>query len=62
MKRKKEKSNKIFNPEKYKMSCCPHCMGRGKSYHQEEGVKVCWQCGGFGWIKRGEESLKGGRK
>lgn len=62
MKGKSGKLNKGFNPEKYQMSCCPHCRGRGKSPHQGEGVKVCWQCGGFGWIRKGDESIKGGEK
>jgi hypothetical protein len=96
MKRKKEKLNKNFNPEKYKMACCPYCKGTGKSPDGDEGVnpfdspslvpgfipdgkhddqnagnqvegsglilsgafraveriKVCSQCGGFGWIKK----------
>jgi hypothetical protein len=56
MKRKKEKLDKHFNPEKYKMTCCPYCRGRGKSSNKDEGVKVCSQCGGFGWVKKGEDN------
>jgi len=55
MKRKKEKPDKSFNPEKYKMTCCPHCKGAGKSPDGEERIEVCGQCGGFGWIKKEEE-------
>jgi hypothetical protein len=52
MKRKNEKSNQHFNPEKYKMACCPYCRGTGKSSNGDEKVKVCSQCGGFGWVKK----------
>jgi len=52
MKRKKEKLNKHFNPEKYKMACCPNCRGTGKSSNKDAEVKVCSQCGGFGWVKK----------
>jgi RecJ-like exonuclease len=55
MKRKKEKLNKHFNPEKYKMACCPYCKGTGKSPEGVKGVRVCSQCGGFGWIKKEED-------
>jgi len=51
MKRRKDKSDKSFNPEKYKMTWCPHCKGTGKSPDGEE-IKVCSQCGGFGWVKK----------
>jgi DnaJ-class molecular chaperone len=49
---KKKKLHKSFNPEKYKMAYCPNCRGTGKSSNGDEGVKVCSQCGGFGWIKK----------
>jgi len=62
MKREKEKLNRHFNPEKYKMTCCPHCRGRGKSADDDEGVKVCSQCGGFGWVRKENKFLKGGAK
>jgi DnaJ-class molecular chaperone len=52
MRRKKEKLYKRFNPEKYKMIFCPFCRGRGKSSNEDEGVRVCSQCGGFGWVKK----------
>ncbi len=52
VKRKKEKSGKSFNPEKYKMTRCPHCKGTGKSPDGDEEAEVCSQCGGFGWIKK----------
>lgn len=96
MKRKKEKLDRHFNPDRYKMACCPSCRGTGKSPDGDEGVnpfdaasltvgfspdgkhvnqkagnqvegsglilsgafsaveriKVCSQCGGFGWIKK----------
>jgi DnaJ-class molecular chaperone len=52
MKRKKEKLNKDFNPEKYKMAYCPYCRGTGKSSNGDEKVKICSQCGGFGWVKK----------
>ena len=52
MKRKNEKLDKHFNPEKYRMICCPSCGGTGKSFKGDEKVKVCSQCGGFGWVKK----------
>jgi len=54
MERINEKLDKHFNPEKYKMACCPYCRGTGKSSNSDEKVKVCSQCGGFGWVKKGE--------
>jgi ribosomal protein L37AE/L43A len=50
---KKRKLHKSFNPEKYKMISCPFCRGTGKSSNAGEGIKVCIQCGGFGWVKKG---------
>jgi len=55
MKRKKEELNKHLNPEKYKMSCCPYCNGTGRLSNVDKVVKVCSQCGGFGWVKKEEE-------
>jgi hypothetical protein len=49
---KKEKLHKSVDPEKYKMMLCPGCRGAGKSSNGDEKVKVCSQCGGFGWIKK----------
>jgi DnaJ-class molecular chaperone len=62
MRGKKEKLYRGFNPGKYKMTCCPHCRGRGKSPNKDEGVKVCSQCGGFGWVRKENEFIKGGEK
>jgi len=53
METKKRKLHKCFNPENYKMIFCPSCKGTGKSSDEDEGVKVCSHCGGFGWVKRG---------
>jgi hypothetical protein len=52
MKTRKEKSNQHFGPEKCRMIYCPSCRGTGKSPNGEEGVMVCSQCGGFGWVKK----------
>jgi hypothetical protein len=54
METKKRKLHKEFNPEKYKMVCCPYCGGTGKLSTGGKESKVCNQCGGFGWIKKGE--------
>jgi DnaJ-class molecular chaperone len=56
MEPKKRKLHRSFNPEKYKMAYCPYCKGTGKSSNEDEGVKVCAQCGGFGWVKKGEDN------
>ena len=55
MKTMKRKLQKSFNPEKYKMIYCPSCGGTGKSSIGDEKVKVCSRCGGFGWVKKGED-------
>jgi DnaJ-class molecular chaperone len=55
MKRKNEKLDQHFNPEKYKMISCPSCGGTGKSSNGEEKIQVCGQCGGFGWVKKEED-------
>ena len=34
------------------MIFCPSCKGTGKSSNGDEVVKVCSQCGGFGWVRR----------
>jgi len=52
MKEEKEKIGKHFNPDKFKMVCCPSCKGTGKSSVGDKDGKVCWQCGGFGWVKK----------
>ena len=49
---KKRESPKSFNPEKYEMVSCPSCGGTGKSANEDEKVRVCNQCGGFGWVKK----------
>ena len=54
METRKRKLHKEFNPEKYKMISCPSCKGTGKSSDGNEGIKVCTQCGGFGWVKKEE--------
>ena len=51
---KKRELPKSFNPKKYKMISCPSCRGTGKSSDGDEEVKVCSQCGGFGWVKKEE--------
>jgi len=52
MRRKKERFYKSFNPGKYMMACCPYCRGIGRSFNKDAKVKVCSQCGGFGWVKK----------
>ncbi len=49
---KREKLDKHFSPEKHGMDRCLSCRGTGKSFNRDEGVKVCSQCGGFGWIRK----------
>ncbi len=51
METRKRKLHKEFNPEKYEMVCCSSCRGTGKSSNGDKEVKVCSQCGGFGWVK-----------
>ncbi len=52
METRKRKLHREFNPEKYKMARCPSCKGIGKSPDGDKEIKVCSQCGGFGWIKK----------
>jgi PHP family Zn ribbon phosphoesterase len=47
---------KIFNPEKYGMTFCPDCKGKGKLPKKAEGFNVCSRCGGSGVIKKEEEA------
>jgi DnaJ-class molecular chaperone len=54
MRGKKEKLDRHFNLEKYKMIFCPSCGGTGKSSEGGEGTKVCSHCGGFGYVKKEE--------
>jgi hypothetical protein len=55
METRKRKLHKDFNPDKYKMACCPSCGGTGKSTNVGGKVKVCSQCGGFGWVRKKKE-------
>ena len=41
-------NKKIFNPEKYGMTICPHCNSQG--YIQYPKRQCCPRCGGFGFI------------
>ena len=52
----KIKITERFNPEKYGMAFCPSCSGSGRSLANAQGINVCTVCGGFGLIKRGDES------
>jgi DnaJ-class molecular chaperone len=39
-----------FSPEKYGMMICPVCNGGGRIWSPDE-VRVCQNCGGFGFIR-----------
>ena len=41
--------DKKFNPEKFGMMVCPVCDGYGRIGYPDD-VKVCQNCGGFGFI------------
>ncbi len=41
-----------FSPEKYGMTFCPSCSGKGHSYESQGGRDICRICGGFGLIKK----------
>jgi DnaJ-class molecular chaperone len=45
--------DKKFKPEKHRMMLCPVCDGYGRIRCYLDDVKVCQNCGGFGFI-RGE--------
>ncbi len=45
---------KVFDPKKVGMVCCPLCNGDGKLPEDCDGSKVCPKCGGFGIIKKEE--------
>jgi PHP family Zn ribbon phosphoesterase len=47
---------KTLNPEKYNMAFCPFCKGNGKLPKTPDGFDVCRKCGGFGFVKKGEET------
>jgi hypothetical protein len=53
----KTKLTERFNPEKYGMIFCPDCKGLGKSLYATNWAIVCKGCGGFGLIKREENSF-----
>ena len=46
---------KTFDPEKYGMILCPVCYGHGY-IEGHEGRDACSKCGGFGIIKKGDDS------
>jgi DnaJ-class molecular chaperone len=48
--------DKKFNPEKYGMVACPVCDGCGRIRFPNH-VKVCQNCGGFGFIKKEGETV-----
>jgi len=48
---------KIFDPEKYEMTICPAWDGYGL-IRSSDDVKVCENCGGFGFIKKNGKSLE----
>jgi DnaJ-class molecular chaperone len=52
--------DKSFNPERYGMLPCNECDGSGKLLNEFEDVEVCPRCGGFGFIKKEEDSDKMG--
>ena len=47
--------DKKFMPEKYGMKFCPVCEGRGRTGSPDD-VKVCKNCGGFGFIRKERET------
>jgi len=48
----KAQKDKKFSPERYGMIFCPDCNGLGKFTNDNEEIKVCRVCGGFGLIKK----------
>ena len=48
---------KTFAPQKYNMVFCPVCNGKGKLPKNPHGFDVCTECGGFGAIKKKEETF-----
>ena len=55
--------DKKFAPEKYGMVTCPLCRGKGfliKVSDQSHVMlrRVCTECGGFGAIKKEEETFE----
>jgi DnaJ-class molecular chaperone len=43
-----------FDPEKYGMTICSVCQGRGFT-ENDESRNVCLKCGGFGLTKKEED-------
>ncbi len=41
-----------FSPEKYGMTFCHGCSGKGHSDESQGGRDICRICGGFGFIKK----------
>ena len=52
--------DECFDPEKYGMLSCTECDGNGKLLNEFEDIEVCPRCGGFGFIKKGENPDKNG--
>ena len=55
--------NKNFAPEKYGMVICPLCSGKGFLARDCNQINVsvrgvCTKCGGFGAIKKEEETFQ----
>jgi len=55
--------NKNFAPEKYGMVICPLCSGKGFLTGDSNQINVsvrgvCTKCGGFGAIKKEEETFQ----
>jgi len=48
--------DKKFNPEKFGMMICPLCDGYGRIRFPDD-VKVCQNCGGFGFIREEGKSV-----
>ena len=46
-----------FTPEKYGMMFCPDCDGQGRICGPDD-VKICQNCGGFGFVKKGKRNLQ----
>jgi DnaJ-class molecular chaperone len=51
---KKKIARRLFNPEKYNLVLCNWCNGLGKIVDEENPLKVCESCGGFGLVKKQE--------
>jgi len=51
-----QKTGRHFDPDKYGLIYCPVCKGSGKLFNGVEERVVCKICGGFGFIKKEEES------